>query len=138
MMKVWLQKTILGAAGLIGLGIGALMLFDPATLFGLNGVALGADPNLLSEIRAPGAALITLAAIVLAGAVRESMTRLAALIGLAVYLAYGVGRLVSIGLDGVPAESLIAAGAIEFVVGALCGVVYLGRPAPVAAARPAL
>ena len=50
--------------------IGGLLTFAPAVMFGLNGVDIGADPNLLSELRAPGVVLIATAG--LAGAESSS------------------------------------------------------------------
>ncbi len=52
----------------------------------------------------------------------QAFTLAATAIGAAVYLAYGGARLLSIGLDGVPGPGLLAATAIELVMGAMCAV----------------
>jgi hypothetical protein len=116
----WFQKLILGVAGLAALGIGLAILTVPAGFYGTYGIELGADPNLLSELRAPGANLAVLGAIILLGAFRQSMTRLSAAIGGLVFLAYALGRIVSMALDGMPSSGLIEATVIELVIGGLC------------------
>ena len=116
----WFQKLILGVAGLAALGIGLAILTVPAAFYGTYGIELGADPNLLSELRAPGANLSVFGAIILLGAFRQSMTRLSAAIGGLVFLAYALGRIVSMALDGMPSSGLIEATVIELVIGGLC------------------
>ncbi|MEJ2125152.1 MAG: DUF4345 domain-containing protein [Alphaproteobacteria bacterium] len=97
----WYQKLVLGVAGLIASGIGVAIMAMPHAFYASNGISLGTDVNLINELRAPGANLVALGAIVF-------------------FLAYAFGRLVSLALDGVPTDSLLAATAIEIVVGGLC------------------
>ncbi len=54
------------------------------------------------------------------GALRHNMTRLAALLGAIVFFAFAFGRTVGMALDGWPGESILAALAIELVIGLLC------------------
>lgn len=120
MRLTWLQRTALVAAGLPAVGIGVAITVAPHAFHATYGIALGTDPSLLSELRAPGAALAALGLIVLAGLVRPAMARASAALGATVFLAYAFGRIVSVALDGVPASGLVEAAAIELAIGALC------------------
>ncbi len=114
------QKLTLGAAGLTALGIGLAITLAPHGLYAGYGIDLGTDPTRLSELRAPGANLAALGALILVGALRPGMARLSATLGAVVFLAFAFGRMASIVLDGWPGEGILAAFAIELVIGLLC------------------
>jgi hypothetical protein len=124
-----LQSLALVAAGLPALGVGLAIALAPRAFYAGYGVALGSDPSLLSELRAPGAALAMLGAAILAGLARPAMARASLALGALVFLAYAAGRLVGLALDGPPARGLIEAIAIELAVGALCLAALRRRPA---------
>ncbi|MEL7029423.1 MAG: DUF4345 domain-containing protein [Pseudomonadota bacterium] len=117
-MRQPVTRTVIGLSGLMALAIGGSILFDPHTFFAHNGVALGDDPNLLSEIRAPGGVLIAAGLIMIAGAAVRALLRSALVTGAVVFGVYGVSRLVSLGIDGAPSSSLMTAMAIELLVAA--------------------
>ena len=122
MTTTWFQRLTLGAAGLAALGIGLAITAAPASFYASYGIVLGTDPNLLSELRAPGANLAALGAIILAGTVHQGIARLSAALGAVVFLAYAFGRIVSMALDGMPSSGLVQATMIELVIGGLCAV----------------
>lgn len=128
-------RALLGLSGLIAAGIGASILLAPAQFHATHGIELGADPNLLSEVRAPGGALLALGLMMWVGVFARSFTLASTSIAAAVYLAYGASRLVSLGLDGVPDAGLVGAAAIELALGAAC-VVALVRSARASGDRP--
>lgn len=113
------QKITLGIGGVTALTIGSLILLVPHSFYASYGIALPRDPNMLSELRAPGAALATLGAIMLFGIVRASAAQISLVAALTVYLAFPVGRAVSLAVDGVPAGSILAALFIEIAVACL-------------------
>jgi len=113
-------RLLLLISALAAMGIGASLLFAPAQFHASYGIELGRDPSLLSEVRAPGAALLALGALMLLGVFVRTFTQTATIIAAVVYLAYGLARLVSFGLDGMPDDGLIEAAAIELVIGSLC------------------
>jgi hypothetical protein len=128
MTTTWFQKITLGIAGLVALGIGLAIVIAPTSFYATYGITLVNDPNLLSELRAPGASLAALGAIILAGAFRQSMQRLSALLGAMVFLAYAFGRIISMVLDGMPSSGLVQATLIELVIGGLCAaLLWRGR-----------
>ncbi|MBY6059005.1 DUF4345 domain-containing protein [Leisingera daeponensis] len=114
------QKLTIGAAGLTAFGIGLAITLAPHSFYAGYGIDLGADPTLLSELRAPGANLAALGTVIFAGALRSGMARLSAMLGAIVFLAFAIGRVVSLALDGWPVAGVLAALAIELVIGLLC------------------
>ncbi len=113
-------RTLLGLSSILAIGIGASILLAPTTFHASNGITIGQNPSLLSEVRAPGAALLVLGAMMLVGAFVRSFTFASTSIAMAVYLSYGSARLLSIGLDGMPAPGLVIAMGIELLLGGLC------------------
>lgn len=113
------QKITLGISGLTALAIGTFITLTPHAFYASYGVTLGQDPNLLNELRAPGAGLAVFGALMLVGIVRTAMAPIALAVALTVFLAFPVGRMVGIVLDGMPSGSVIGALVIEVVIAAL-------------------
>lgn len=136
MSKHTLQRVYLVLAAAVALAIGLTLVIAPHALHGSNGIDLGTDANLLSEVRAPGAFLVVAGAVILAGALRSRLAGSATAVAAALYLSYGLGRAVGWALDGRPHESLVAAMVIEVVLG-LVALAFLRPSAPHAHACPA-
>lgn len=115
-----MNRILLNVAGVILLLVGAATLFQPQAFFATEGVILGSDPNLLSEIRAPGGLLIGCAIAILLGTLRQTITQTPLILAAIVYGSFGLSRLLSMVLDGVPSSSLVGATAVELIVGGLC------------------
>lgn len=113
-------------AGLLLLVIGGAILLMPHAFHGSNGVTLGNNPNLLSEIRAPGGLLLCSGVTILLGAVRQQLSNLALRLSVLVYGSFGASRLVSIGIDGMPSSSIVGATLVEATV-AIVGVLVIWR-----------
>ncbi|MEO0651293.1 MAG: DUF4345 domain-containing protein [Planctomycetota bacterium] len=126
------RRILLALAGLCAAYIGLSILLAPAAFHASNGIELALDPNLLSEVRAPGAALMTLGLLILLGAFVRALTLTSTVIAAAVYLSYGLGRLVSFGFDGLPGSGLIGATVIELVLGLACACALLSAKPRVA------
>lgn len=126
-------KTSLGLAGVVAGFIGASILAAPQAFFAGNGVALSSNPSLMSEIRAPGGLLLIAGVYLLHQAFVARQLRSALQVGAAVFGAYGMGRLLSVVLDGVPSTSLIAATAVELAM----AIVLLGLAWPSQGGAPA-
>ena len=69
----YLQKAILFLAGATAFSIGAAILIFPAAFYTSYGITIGSDPSLLSEIRAPGGALLVMGLFMLTGLVRPDL-----------------------------------------------------------------
>ena len=118
------HATLLVLSGVVALAVGAALVLAPESFHASNGIELGDDASLMSEVRAPGGALFAFGALMLWGAFARSLTLAATALGAALYLSYGVARLVSIALDGMPAPGLVGALTIEFALGAACAVLF--------------
>ena len=130
----FLQRTLLFISSIIAMGIGASILFIPEQFHAGYGIVLGGDVNLLSEVRAPGGTLLVCGALMMAGVVARSFTTTSLVIAAAVYLGYGFSRAVATGLDGMPAQGIVTAMAIELVIGLLAAL-SLARSTPALASQ---
>ncbi|MVO15072.1 DUF4345 domain-containing protein [Parasedimentitalea huanghaiensis] len=118
------EKWVLAVAGGIALGIGLLVGFSPVAFYASSEIELGHSASLLSEIRAPAMVLIVFGLAMLA-AVGVPKIRAAVLVAAAMlYLSYGIGRLISMAMDGMPHSNLLVAMALEVGVGLLCAFAY--------------
>jgi len=126
-MKSAGTKILLIVSGLILLLVGAGIVFLPHGFYESNGTILGNEPSLLSEIRANGGLLLVCGIVVLVGVFRFSMHRPALALSALVFLAYGLARLASMVIDGMPSTSLVISAGIELLVGTLCAIVLRRR-----------
>lgn len=127
-MKKTIFRVYFVIAGLLLFAIGTAILFAPTAFHAANGVALGSsNPNLLSEIRAPGALLAGSGILVLMGAFRQARRSQAAQLSLLVFGTFGVARLVSIVLDGIPSASLLGATVLELSMASVGLLILLQR-----------
>ena len=113
-------QVILVLSGLIGVIIGLLNLFVPVEFAALSDIQLGDNNSLLSETRAPGAALVGLGALIIAGAFHDALRFTATVVATILYLFYGLGRLWSMAIDGMPHEALVQAAVGEVIIGLIC------------------
>jgi len=113
-------KSILIISGLIASGIGVAILFAPVAFYATYGIELGGDVSLLNEIRAPGAALLAIGILIISGAFVDKLAFTALVVSTLLYLSYGLSRVMSIAIDGMPAEGLVQAAVLEIVTGLVC------------------
>lgn len=121
------EKIVLAVTGITGVGFGAMLTFAPAALHATYGISHAPDPSLMSELRAPGAVLLTMSAFILAGLLRPALAGMSLAIGAGVFISWGVARLLSIAMDGLPANGLIISGLAELVLGGTCFAVLRQR-----------
>jgi hypothetical protein len=112
-------KAVLLISGLIGVGVGTAQLFVPVMFEASAGIQLGEDISLLSEIRAAGGALLVGGIMMMAGAFVSKLTLISMLLSSLFFLAYGFSRLLAMLVDGIPNPSLVAATAVEMIIGLL-------------------
>ena len=119
-----LQTTLLTITGLIALSIGSLIAMDPMDFYSSYGITLAGNTDMLSELRAPGANLAVLGAVILMGAWRKSMRQVSLLIGLIVFGAFAAGRFLGLLTDGIPSDKVLAALLIELIAALLLAMTY--------------
>lgn len=125
-MTPLLEKAALCVSGLTAVGIGAFILAKPHVFFASYGITLDADPNLLSELRAPAAGLAASGVVILVGLWRIAMTAVSKVVALTIFIAFPTGRLIGLAVDGMPSSPILGALVIELAIAMLC-VAAFGR-----------
>lgn len=115
-----LSHLLLVVSGVGLAAVGGLMTFAPTVLFSTNGVQLGSDPNLISEIRGPGGVLFVSGLLLIAAIAIRELRGFASGTAAVVLLGTASGRIVSLMSEGIPAPSLQAALGFEVILGGLC------------------
>lgn len=113
-------KTILIVSGLIASGVGSVILFSPVAFYATYGIELGGNFSLLNEIRAPGGALLASGILIFSGAFVNRLAFTAVIVSALLYMSYGLSRVLSMAIDGMPAEGLVQAAVLEIVTGLAC------------------
>ena len=130
MKRTKVLQSILLLAGIIGFGIGASIVFLPVAFHTQDGIELAGNASLLSEVRAPGGALMVCSLCIALGAFITELTFTSTLLATLLYLSYGLSRMLSIALDGMPHPILVQAAVAELVIGALCMLALVKYRAP--------
>lgn len=120
------RRFALLVTGLSGMAIGAGILFLPHLFHGASGIVLGTDPTLMSEIRAPGAALLGAGVFIIASAFVEHWRVAGLWVAFGVAATYGAARFVSMALDGLPGPAMYAITGFELALAAITGLALLG------------
>ena len=110
-------KVVLFLAGLLILVVGGATLFFPEAFSAKHGVILAKDISLFNDIRGAGGLMFASGLLIISGAFMKKMAFTSAVVGSTVYLVFAFARIVSIVLDGMPAEGLIKATVVETVMG---------------------
>lgn len=118
-------KTILIISGLVVVGVGAVFLFTPVSFYAGLGVDLGGSITLLNDIRATGGGLLAIGILIMSGAFVAKLAFTATLVSALLYTSYGLARIQSIAVDGMPVESLLMVTVLELVIGLVCAFAFL-------------
>ena len=127
-MKTKFVAMFTFVCGLILLGVGGAILLTPEAFHASNGIALQTNASLMSEIRAPGGLLFASGLLITVGSFRHKLRSQAVILATLVYGTFGVARLPSMALDGMPSKGIVGATAIELIVAAI-GLALLTRKA---------
>jgi len=115
-----LLKVVLLLSGLIAIGIAGAILFAPEAFYATYGIELGNDASLVNELKAPSGVLLVTGLLMLAGVFRSEFTFVSTVTASAIYLSYGLSRLLSMAIDGMPNGALVGAASFELVIGTFC------------------
>jgi len=129
-MRVYTTKALLTASGLIAAGIALAILFAPGHFYASYGIDVAGNTNLANELKAPMGILLAAGLFMFVGVVKARFVVPSLAVAALIYLSYGLSRFASMAIDGVPHSGLVAAAAIELVIGALClaELMFLRRP----------
>ena len=115
-----ITRLILVASGLIAVAIAVTILFAPDAFYAGYGIRVGGNATLANELKAPAGALLAAGLLMFAGAFRLKYAALSLTIAVVVYLSYGLSRVTSIAIDGIPHSGMVDAAVIELIIGAVC------------------
>lgn len=120
MKKSKTVKAALLVSGLIAIVIGSAIVTIPTPFYATYGIELGANVSLFNEIRASGGALLASGILILSGAFVARLTFTSLLVSTLLYLSYGLSRILSTIMDGLPNEGLVQSAVLEIVIGLVC------------------
>ena len=118
-------KTFLIISGLLLSFIGGSSLIMPVKMKATAGIELAGQISALNDARAYSALLLVFAITTFLGAFNSKLSYSSALISTLLFLSLGFGRVVSIVTDGIPADGLVKATALEFILGTVGAVMLI-------------
>lgn len=118
-------KSILFVSGLIATLIGAAILTIPGPFYATYGIELENNVSLLNEIRASGGGLLATGILIFSGAFVARLTFTSLVVSTLLYLSYGLSRIISTMIDGMPAEGFVQSAILEIIIGLVCIFVLL-------------
>ena len=89
----------------------------PIAFSARNGIELGSNISLLNDVRASGGLMLAGGLLILSGAFISRLRFTSTVVSILMFLSLGIGRIVSIAMDGMPAEGLVKATVVEMVIG---------------------
>ena len=117
---MYTARLILVTSGLIAVAIAATILFAPGAFYAGYGIDVSGNSTLANELKAPAGTLLIAGLMMFAGVIRTRFALASLTVASVVYLSYGLSRVISIALDGVPHSGMVGAAAIEIVIGVIC------------------
>lgn len=124
-LNSYLVKGLLLTSGLFAAGIAATILFAPDAFYAGYGIDTGSDVSLANELKAPAGMLLIAGLLMLAGVVRTELTGASLGTASLIYLSYGLSRLLSMVIDGIPHSGLVSAAMLEIAIGLVCLLVFM-------------
>ncbi|MDW3648268.1 MAG: DUF4345 domain-containing protein [Bacteroidia bacterium] len=104
-------------SSIIGLYVGVGLLFFPISFQAQSEIILGDNISLLSDTRASGTVIVFASLLILLGIFRIAWTYISLLVSSLIFLSYGIGRILSLLLDGMPSQGLFVAMILELLIG---------------------
>jgi hypothetical protein len=121
MSRSLFRSAVLLLSGVIAVLIGAAIILDPVGFHATSGIYLGdAETALLNEMRAAGGPILATGLLALAGLLIRHLQGFALAASAVFYTGYGLARLTSLAVDGVPDQAMVWITSLELTVGALC------------------
>lgn len=118
--STYINRALLFASGLLAAGIAASILIVPDSFYASYGIEIGKNTDLTNELKAPSGGLFVAGILMLLGAVKPAHAKLSLTVGAVIFLSYGLSRLLSFALDGMPNSALVNATILELALGVMC------------------
>jgi hypothetical protein len=113
-------RLVLFGSGLVAVAIAVTILFAPAAFYAGYGIEVIGNATLVNELKAPAGALLVAGLVMFAGVFRCELAVVSLTTAAVVYLSYGLSRVTSIAIDGVPHSGMVNAAGLELAIGAIC------------------
>ena len=110
-------KFILFLSGLLLIIIGGAFLFIPVEFSAKDGIELGNNISLLSNVRSASGVVMGSGILIMLGAFFPKLSFTSTVVSIVVFLSYGLSRILAIVMDGMPAEGLVKATVVEMILG---------------------
>lgn len=125
----YVTKGLLLASGLLAAGIATTIHFAPDAFYAGYGFDIGSNVSLANELKAPAGVLLIAGLLMLAGVFYAELAVSSLATATVIYLSYGLSRLLSMTIDGVPNSALVGAAALEIAIGVFCffGLMHMRR-----------
>lgn len=118
-------KIYLFVSGLILLAIGSLTTFNPIGIKANEGIEIAGNASALNDVRSFGTLLLATAILSFIGSFKTSIRKSASIAIFLLFLALGIGRTISIILDGMPSDGMVKATGLEIILGITGLVLFL-------------
>lgn len=122
-------KVILFLSGLLLILVGQGILMNPASFLAKHDIDLGGNISLISELKSHGGVFLGLGILILLGAFIKRLSFTSTIVSTVIYVFFFIARVLSILVDGTPAEGLVIATYIEIFF-ALLGIFALIKYLP--------
>lgn len=130
-MKLLKTKiALLMVSGLLLIVVGASIIVSPEQFYSSNSIDLGTNISLLNELKAPAGLLLAAGIFMIIAVFVKSKIDVALSLTTLIFLSYALSRVVSMGLDGVPASGLVWAAGLEAIIGLIALAVWLTSRTP--------
>lgn len=117
-------KIYLIISGLLLSVIGTLTAFNPVEIKANEGIEITGNASALNDVRAFGILLLAIAILSFSGAIKVTTKKTAAITVPLLFISLGIGRVISILLDGMPSDGMVKATILEFVLGLTGTILY--------------
>ena len=112
-------------AGFILALIGGATLLMPVEMKASSGIDLADNVSVINDVRASSAVLLFSGVLIFLGALTPSLKFTSSLISAVLFIAIGLGRVLSVLLDGIPVEGQLGATGLELVLGTIGTILFI-------------
>lgn len=118
-------NTYLIVSGLLLTFIGGATLINPILMKGDAGIDIAGQISVINDVRASGALILAIALLALSGVFNKQLKYTSTIVVFTLFIALGIGRVVSILIDGMPVDGLLFATVLEFILGIIGVVLFM-------------
>lgn len=118
-------KAYLILSGTLLTFIGGATLIMPIAMKAGAGIDIAGNISVINDVRAASALILAVALLMIAGAFVKKVSYTSTLVSVLLFLSLGIGRVISILVDGMPVDGLVKATVLEFVLGIIGMVLFI-------------